>query len=112
MKKSKFIGVLAIIFGCSTALAFNPTSIKMQSKDGKFNIYFKLVPNGIKTERADWVESTNDEECEVTHTNMPCRILGDLDGSNPSEESFDDILTNSLDFSIAYPAKVTYVQPE
>ena len=65
---------------------------------------------GNKLSRTDWVLSTADEDCPTEHTAMPCRIQADPDiSNNPTVASFNDILTNSSNFTVAYPLKVTYV---
>lgn len=70
--------------------------------------YFQLVANGDPMERTDW-EPAEAGSCPTTHSNTVCRILAADDSGYPSEASFADILSNSADFSQAYPAKVTYV---
>lgn len=105
------LAVLAIIAAVTAAFAFTPAPKKINA--GKaFTSVYELASGGTKTTRTDWVLSSPDPDCTTLHTEMPCRIIADPSGSNPSVASFNDILTNSSNFTVAYPAKVTYEVPE
>lgn len=111
MKKIKFPLVLSVvIFAVCCAVAFTPAPKKAGVSHSITETYFELVTNGNKLTRTDWVTSTADADCPTYHTSMPCRILADASGSNPSIASFNNILSNSSDFEIAYPDKVTFFE--
>lgn len=113
MKKiKKPIALVAIIFAVTAAFAFTPAPKKAVSSGKAFTSVYELSSGGNKLTRTDWVISSPDEDCTTSHTDMPCRIIADPSGSNPSVASFNDILTNSSNFTVSYPDKVTYVLPE
>lgn len=103
------IAVIALLLAFVGVFAFTPSSQKANDAKKPSSSYFELVSGGNKLTRTDWVISQQDEDCPTQHTTMPCRILADVSGSNPTVASFNDILTNSSNFTVAYPAKVTYV---
>jgi hypothetical protein len=110
MKKTKSpIAFIALFLAFAGVFAFAPSPKKAIDSKKPTSSYFELVSGGNKLTRTDWVISQQDEDCPTEHTDMPCRILADVSGSNPTVASFNDILTNSSNFTVAYPAKVTYV---
>lgn len=109
MKKIKFpLVVSAFIIAVFCGLAFTPAPVKVMSTQGTTQYYFELVSSGNKLDRTDWVISQQDADCPEEHTSNPCRILAENTGSNPSVAAFNNILSNSSNFSTSYPMYVTY----
>ena len=93
----------AFLIALATAFAFS-----MPAKKHVDETYFQLVENGNPMERTDWILA-DESNCPTLHTDVVCRIKAEPDGDNPDAGDFSSILSSSVNFSIAYPAKVSYV---
>ncbi|RYF87830.1 MAG: hypothetical protein EOO03_09800 [Chitinophagaceae bacterium] len=109
MKYSKIsLAIVAVAVSGAIAFAQSNTSKPVASSTGLTPQYFELISGGNKMTRTHWVLSSNDPSCPTDLEEVPCRILAEPNGSNPSVAAFNDIIANSANFSAEYPEKVTY----
>lgn len=104
MKKIKIslFAVAAILLGIAGS-AFTTAG-----KKSTFLSIYELQSGGNKLNRTDWIPAADDPNCPTTFNSVPCRIQADDASGHPSVASFNNVLSNSSNFTTAYPARVTY----